>query len=69
MLFRSQDKTEHELTEDNLSSIIPLTPEDYKQRYGNEEIDKLKTAAGVDVDTKAPKNDFTDKLKAAAGIT
>ena len=32
------------------------------------EMDKLKTAAGVKVDTKAPKNDFTESLRIAAGI-
>lgn len=60
--------TDHELTHESLASIIPLTPEAYKQKYGREDIDKLKTAAGVKVDTKAPKNDYTESLRAAAGI-
>ena len=60
--------TDHELTEESLANLIPTTPEAYKQKYGKEEIDKLKTAAGVKVDTKAPKNDFTESLRAAAGI-
>lgn len=60
--------TDHELTEESLASLIPLTAEDYKAKYGNEEIDKLKAAAGVEVKTKAPKNDYTESLRAAAGL-
>ena len=60
--------TDHELTQENLASLIPLTPEDYKAKYGKEDIDKLKSAAGVEVKTKAPKNDYTESLRAAAGI-
>lgn len=61
-------KTDHKVTEESLASLIPLTPEEYKQKYGREDIDKLKAVAGVKVDTKAPKNDFTESLRALAGI-
>jgi hypothetical protein len=57
-----------ELTNDTLRSIIPMTPEEYERRFGKEDIDALKNAAGVDVNTKAPKNDFTEALRIAAGI-
>ncbi len=62
--------TEFELTEENLESTIPLTPEEYTQRYNKEqkEIEALKAAAGVKVDTVAPKNDYTESLRVAAGI-
>lgn len=60
--------TDHELTKESLTSLIPLTSEDYKAKYGKEDIDKLKSAAGVEVKTKAPKNDYTESLRAAAGI-
>ena len=59
---------QHELTIENLTSLIPLTAEAYRSQFGHEEIDKLKTAAGIDVTTKAPKNDFTESLRIAAGI-
>lgn len=59
---------DHEMSQESLASLIPLTAEAYKQKYGREEIDKLKAAAGVKVDTKAPKNDFTESLRALAGI-
>ena len=66
---RYQKSTDdHDLTEESLSSLIPSTPEDYKQKYGHEEIDKLKAAANVPVKTKAPKNEHTESLRAAAGI-
>jgi hypothetical protein len=51
-----------------LQELIPSTPEKYEQLYGQESLDKLKTAAGVDVDTKAPKNDYTESLRNLAGI-
>jgi hypothetical protein len=51
-----------------LQDLIPLTPEAYERAYGHEEIDKLKAIAGVEVDTKAPKNDYTESLRNLAGI-
>lgn len=63
-----KDNNEHQLDADSLRRLIPCTAREYERRYGREEIDQLKTAAGVKVDTKAPKNDHTESLKIAAGI-
>lgn len=60
--------TEKELSLEALEELIPNSPEAYEKLYGHEEIDQLKTAAGVDVDTKAPKNDYTESLRNLAGI-
>ncbi len=62
--------TEFDLTEENLKSTIPLTPEEYAQKYNKEqeELDALKAAAGIEVTTKAPKNEYTESLRVAAGI-
>lgn len=59
-----------ELDAESLQSNIPTTPEEYRSLFKNKktDIDKLKTAAGVDVDTTAPKNDFTESLRIMAGI-
>lgn len=51
-----------------LEDLIPLTPEAYEKAYGHEDIDKLKAIAGVEVTTKAPKNDYTESLRNLAGI-
>ena len=59
---------EHSLTLETLQRLIPTNATEYKKRYGIEDLDKLKAAAGVKVDTKAPKNDFTESLRAQAGI-
>jgi hypothetical protein len=59
---------DHELTEKNLQDMIPKTPQEYREQFGHQEIDKLKAAAGVKVTTKAPKNDVTESLRIAAGI-
>ena len=58
------------VTAETIRSIIPLTPEAYEQRIREHrtDIDKLKNAAGIKVETRAPKNAFTESLRIAAGI-
>ena len=68
-----KSNSEHNLTVETLGQIIPLTPEKYRAKYekdqeSDRELDQLKTAAGVDVTTTAPINDFTESLRRAAGI-
>jgi hypothetical protein len=62
------DKQEHSLDDETVRTLVPHSSSEYLQRHGHEEIDKLKTAAGVKVDTKAPKNEYTESLRVAAGI-
>ena len=64
---------EHDLTVEALSQIMPLTPSKYRAKYEKDaeedrQLDQLKTAAGVDVTTTAPVNEFTESLRRAAGI-
>jgi hypothetical protein len=70
---------DHDLTQESLEKIIPLSPEAYSRKYDNEEdkeldhaeqeeLDQMKTAAGVPVTTTAPVNDFTESLRIAAGL-
>jgi hypothetical protein len=63
-----KDKQEHKINRAILNRLIPKTPEEYQSRFGKKEIDSLKTAAGMKVDAKAPKNEFTEALRVAAGI-
>ena len=63
-----KERKEHDLSLESLKSMIPDSPEAYERKYGSKGIDELKTAAGIDVDTKAPKNDFTENLRNLAGI-
>ena len=74
--------TDNELTQESLAKIIPLTPEAYDAKYGDEDeevdatepeditqdLDAMKAAAGVPVTTKAPKNEYTESLRVAAGL-
>ena len=71
---------EHELTAETLAKMIPLTPEAYNAKYGHDEegdelsdkeikdLDRMKATAGVKVDTVAPKNEYTESLRIAAGL-
>jgi hypothetical protein len=65
--YRSKH-VDNELSADNIRQNVPLTPEDYASRYGAKELDEMRTAAGVPVTTKAPKNDYTQSLRSLAGI-
>jgi hypothetical protein len=61
-------RKETTLSLEALHDLIPLSPEAYEKAYGHEEIDKLKAIAGVEVTTKAPKNEYTESLRSMAGI-
>lgn len=65
-----KDGKEHHADLATLQRIIPSTPEDYLRKTGQaqQELDKLKTAAGVEVTTKAPVNGYTESLRVAAGL-
>jgi hypothetical protein len=67
-------RKDHPLEVDVLRNLIPLSAGDYERKFGEKQepdrdIDAMRTAAGLKSKIKAPKNDFTDQLKAAAGIT
>ena len=62
--------TEHPLTVEALAEIVPTSPEEYRKLNDKEtkELDALKSAAGLNVDTVAPDNDLTESLRVMAGI-
>jgi hypothetical protein len=49
-------------------SEIPATPEDYKSKFSNAELDAMKESARVPMDNKAPVNEWTNSLRIAAGL-
>ena len=59
-----------DLTAENLTRVIPTSPSEYrnKRRQMNDDIDQLKMAAGVRVNTRAPENSYTESLRRAAGL-
>lgn len=67
VVYRSNPE-EQDITVDSIQQNVPLTSNDYIARFGKTDLDKLKTAAGIKVTTKAPKNDMTESLRIAAGI-
>lgn len=64
--YKSHKETQ--LSLESLQQLIPDSAEKYEALYGQQVIDQLKTAAGIDVDTQAPKNDFTETIRNLAGI-
>jgi hypothetical protein len=64
--YKSHNETR--LSLDALKDLIPLTPEAYEKAHGQSDIDDIKTAAGLPVDTKAPNNEMTEWLRNVAGI-
>lgn len=66
----NKELTDRVATEEEFASIIPLSSDDYNLKFkkNQEELDKLKAVSGVKVDTEAPKNEFTESLRIAAGI-
>ena len=74
--------SDNDLTQESLANIIPLTPEAYDAKYGDEDeevdstepeditkdLDAMKAVAGVPVTTTAPKNEYTESLRVAAGL-
>lgn len=59
---------EHPLTLSTLKELIPTNAAEYKKRFGDEDLEKMKAAANVKTDKKAPKNDYTESLRIAAGL-
>jgi hypothetical protein len=75
--------TDNELTQESLANVIPLSPQAYDEKYGDDDeevdatepeqditqdLDAMKAAAGVPVTTTAPKNEYTESLRIAAGL-
>lgn len=66
-----KSKHTYPLTLEELKRLIPASPKEYRESVDDtpdNELDQLKTAAGITVDTKAPVNDFTESIRIAAGI-
>jgi hypothetical protein len=59
---------DHPLSINSLKNLIPTNPEEYKKRFGDDDIESMKAAAKVKTDKKAPKNDYTESLRRAAGL-
>ena len=63
-----KDEAKHLLTSDNISKYVPLTPHQYRSRYGSDELDEMRTIAGLPIRTSVPNNPLTEMLQVAAGI-
>lgn len=61
---------EYEITEQELRRHVPLTPHDYEARFGGDkDIEAMQESARVPMKNKrAPKNEWTESLRVAAGL-
>lgn len=65
---------DYDLTEETLTSIIPLTPDNYRKKFNikvdksDDELEAMKAVARVKSNKKAPKNELTDSIRRAAGL-
>ena len=61
-----KSKLEYPISPDNIRKIVPLTPDDYIEKYKsnelNDKINALKETARINFVKKAPINDFTESL-------
>lgn len=66
----SKPKKKISLDIESIKAVVPTTPGEYKNKNKKmkDDIDQLKLASGVTVDTTAPKNEFTEAIRTAAGI-
>lgn len=68
----SKDEKLYPLTADAIRRVVPMTSDIYNARYGDENtdqaLDAMKEAARVPVKKQAPRNQYTESLRAAAGI-
>lgn len=73
----------HDISIENLQEYVPLTPDSYIEQYSDEEdeeegetelpdtddeMDAMLETARVPMPKKAPKNEFTESLRIAAGL-
>ena len=59
---------EHDITSDNISNVIPMTPQSYRAKFGDKELEAMQEAARVTIHRKAPVNPWTESLRVAAGL-
>jgi hypothetical protein len=65
--YAKNDK-EYDLTLDNLYNFVPLTVKAYHAKFPDKELDAMKENARVPMHKKAAINEWTDRLRVAAGL-
>lgn len=59
----------HDLTAEELEAYIPTSPEEYASQFPNtDDVDSMKNMAGIPVESRAPRNEFTDSWRVLGGI-
>jgi len=59
---------DHTLDTDTLKKLIPQSAAEYHKQYGDDDLESMKAAANIKTNKQAPKNDFTESLRIAAGL-
>jgi hypothetical protein len=79
-----KSSTEHDINAQEIASVVPTTPEEYDAKFGESDeddivepksddeiesmIDAMQESARVPMNKTAPKNDWTESIRIAAGL-
>ena len=71
-----KNRTEFPIRSDLISKYVPLTPDQYIARFGDEieeldtdkDLERMKESARVPTNKKAPVNSYTESIRIAAGL-
>lgn len=59
----------YDLTPENLEALVPTTADAYLSKFpSNDEVDQMQDLAGIPVESKAPRNEWTDGWRILGGI-
>lgn len=64
-----KNKKPYDITQQNLSAVVPLTPESYMAKFGETDaLEAMQESARVQIKRQAPINPWTESLRVAAGL-
>jgi len=64
----AKDNKETYFSIESLEELIPSSPEEYEAKFGSQDLDEMRSAAGLPIPARAPNTEYIRSLKAAAGI-
>lgn len=63
-----KNSREYDVTEDNINNVVPTTPQAYRAKFGDKELEAMQESARLTIHRTAPVNPWTESLRVAAGL-